>query len=395
MRRMVLLATAGLLMATTAAPPAGAVTDEELYDLRVELQGALGELEAASWDRRIAVDTIGLIRFEYDELALDADSAIVEYGSLLERAADRSLMLFAGAREASWSDRAIANRYLEAALAADTERIAAQAEVLTLFDADLEYLAAEIDSFVAAEAEAIVRIDELETTVAELDYQYTTLAAAYEAEVLYNATTTTTTLAPATTTTTRPITTTTLAPTTTTTSTTTPPATTTTTIGTGTTTTTLPPTTTTTVAPPTTTTTVPPVPVGGLVCPVQGPHHFRDTWGAPRSGGRTHKGVDMMADRGTPLVAIEAGTVGRLSNGGLGGITVWLLGDSGTEYYYAHMDAWAPGLAQGQRVAIGGSLGTVGSTGNAPDEWPHLHFQLHPNGGEAVNPFPTVDAICP
>jgi murein DD-endopeptidase MepM/ murein hydrolase activator NlpD len=392
---MVLLATAVLVMAAMAAPPAAAVTDEELYDLRVELQGALGELEAASWDRRIAADTIGLIRFEYDELALDADSAVVEYGSLLERAADRSLMLFAGASETLWSDRVIANRYLEAALAADTERIAAQAEVLTLFDADLEYLAAEIESFVAAEAVAIVRIDELETAVAELDHQYTTLAAAYEAEVLYNATTTTTTLAPATTTTTRPITTTTLAPTTTTTSPTTTPPSTTTTIGTGTTTTTVPSTTTTTVVAPTTTTTIPPVPVGGLVCPVQGPHHFRDTWGAPRSGGRTHQGVDMMADRGTPLVAIEAGTVGRLSNGGLGGITVWLLGDSGTEYYYAHMDDWAPGLAQGQRVAIGGSLGTVGSTGNAPDAWPHLHFQLHPNGGEAINPFPTVDAICP
>lgn len=391
MRRVVLLATAALLVATMAAP-ASAVTDEELYDLRVELQDALGELEAASWDRRIAVDTIGLIQFEYDELVVDADAARVEYGSILDRAADRSLVLFTGGREAAWSDRAIATRYLAASLAVDEAQIAAQAEVMMQFDADLDYLAAEIDSFVAAEAEATERIDVLEGEVTELDYQYTTLAAAYEAEVQYNATTTTTTLAPATTTTTRPPATTTTTPATTTTTT---PATTTTTIGTGTTTTTVPVTTTTTVAPTTTTTTVPPVPVGGLVCPVQGPHHFRDTWGAPRSGGRTHKGVDMMADRGTPLVAIEAGTVGRLSNGGLGGITVWLLGDSGTEYYYAHMDAWAPGLAQGQRVAIGGSLGTVGSTGNAPDAWPHLHFQLHPNGGDAVNPFPTVDAICP
>ena len=392
MRRTVLLAAAILLLSTVAAP-ATAVTDEELYDLRVELQEALGELETASWDRRMATDTIGLIEFEYDELAVDADVAHLEYGSLVERAADRSLVLFSGGKEASWSERAVATRYLEASLAGDTERIAAQAEVVTRLGADLDYLAAEIESFAAAEAEATGRIAELEAQVAELDYQYTTLAAAYEAEVQYNATTTTTTLAPATTTTTAPpATTTTTLPATTTT--TTPPATT-TTIGIGTTTTTVPVTTTTTVAPPTTTTTVPPVPVGGLVCPVQGPHHFRDTWGAPRSGGRTHKGVDMMADRGTPLVAIEAGIVGRLSNGGLGGITVWLLGDSGNEYYYAHMDAWASGLAQGQRVSIGGSLGTVGSTGNAPDEWPHLHFEIHPNGGDAVNPFPTVDAICP
>ncbi|MGI9608973.1 MAG: M23 family metallopeptidase [Acidimicrobiia bacterium] len=378
-------------MVATLAAPADAITDEELYDLRVELQGALGELETASWDRRIAADTIGLIQFEYDELALDADAAAIDYGTILDRAAERSLILFSGGREASWSDRAIANRYLEASLAADTARITAQAEVVTQFGTDLEYLAAEIDSFVTAEAEAADRIAKLEGEVTELDHQYTTLAAAYEAEILYNATTTTTTLAAATTTTTtRPTTTTTTPPTATTT--TIGTGTTTTTIGTGTTTTV--PATTTTVAP-TTTTTTPPVTVGGLVCPVQGPHHFRDTWGDPRSGGRTHKGVDMMADRGTPLVAIEAGTVGRLSNGGLGGITVWLLGDSGTEYYYAHMDAWASGLAQGQRVAIGGSLGTVGSTGNAPDAWPHLHFQLHPNGGDAVNPFPTVDAICP
>ena len=103
----------------------------------------------------------------------------------------------------------------------------------------------------------------------------------------------------------------------------------------------------------------------------------------------------MMANRGTPLVAIESGTVGRLADGGLGGITVWLLGDSGNEYYYAHLDAWAPGLAQGQRIDVGGSLGTVGSTGNAPDAWPHLHFEIHPGGGAAVNPYPTVSTICP
>jgi murein DD-endopeptidase MepM/ murein hydrolase activator NlpD len=382
------------MLATTAAP-AIAVTDEELYDLRLELQSALGELETASWDRRIAADTIGLIQFEYDELMLDAEAAAQGYRVLLDRAADRSLVLFAGGREVSWSERAIGHRYLEALLGVDAGQMAAQSEVRTQVDADLEYLAGEVLSFVAAEAEAAARIAELEVAVADLDGRYTTMAAEYEAEVQFNATTTTTTLAPVTTTTRPPVTTTTRPPVTTTT--TTPTSTTTTTLGSGiTTTTTTPATTTTTVAPPTTTTTtVAPIPVGGLVCPVQGPHHFRDTWGAPRSGGRTHKGVDMMADRGTALVAIEAGTVGRLSNGGLGGITVWLLGDSGTEYYYAHMDAWAAGLAQGQRVPIGGSLGTVGSTGNAPDEWPHLHFEIHPNGGDAVNPFPTVDAICP
>ncbi len=386
MRRVALVATVILMLAAMAAP-ATAVTDEELYDLRIELQGRLGELETASWDRRIAADTIGLVQFEYDELAVDGEAALGEYEALLEAAAVRSLALFSGGREVSWSDRDIGRRYLEASLVLDAGRLSTQTDVMAQIGADLEYLAGEIDSFVAAEVDATARVTELEAEVTVLDDRFTTLAAAYEAQVQYDATTTTSTLAPVTTTTTSPATTTT---------TTVVTNTTTTVVGSGTTTTTTPPpTTTTTVAQTTTTTTLPPVPVGGLVCPVQGPHHFRDTWGAPRSGYRTHQGVDMMADRGTPLVAIEAGTVGRLSDGGLGGITVWLLGDSGTEYYYAHLDAWAAGLAQGQHVSVGGSLGTVGSTGNAPDEWPHLHFQVHPNGGAAINPTPTVAAICP
>ena len=65
----------------------------------------------------------------------------------------------------------------------------------------------------------------------------------------------------------------------------------------------------------------------------------------------------MMADRGTPLVAIESGTIGRLNNGGLGGITIWFYGDGGDQYYYAHLDDWAPGLAAGQHVAVGTLVG--------------------------------------
>jgi len=145
----------------------------------------------------------------------------------------------------------------------------------------------------------------------------------------------------------------------------------------------------------TTSTTAPPSPpVDGQVCPVDGPTSFVDSFGARRSGGRSHEGVDMISKRGTPLVAIEAGTVKRMRNGGLGGITVWLRGEEGDEFYYAHLDAWADGLSVGDRVGAGQLLGYVGSTGNASYKLPHLHFQYHPGGGRAVNPYPLVAGLC-
>jgi len=157
-------------------------------------------------------------------------------------------------------------------------------------------------------------------------------------------------------------------------------------------------TTTTTVATPatTTTTTTPPAGTDGVarVCPVDGPVTFSDTWGAPRSGGRKHKGVDMIAARGTPLVAVEAGTIARLSNSRLGGISIYLTGDSGSRYYYAHLHAWADGLHAGMRVELGQLVGSVGSTGNASYNLPHLHFQYAPPGGDWVNPYPLVDGLC-
>ena len=131
-----------------------------------------------------------------------------------------------------------------------------------------------------------------------------------------------------------------------------------------------------------------------MACPVDGAVSFTDTWGAPRSGGRTHKGVDMIAARGTPLVAIESGFIKRMSNGGLGGITLWLAGESGDEYYYAHLDAWASGLSVGQTVSVGELVGYVGNTGNAQYTVPHLHFEFHPGGGAAVNPTPLVAGLC-
>jgi len=169
-------------------------------------------------------------------------------------------------------------------------------------------------------------------------------------------------------------------------------------------------TTTTTAAPPsggggdgsttTTTTTTPPAdddpppPPAGRVCPIDGPTSFTDSWGAPRSGGRTHQGVDMISPRGTPLVAIESGTISRLGNGGLGGITIWMRGSGGDEFYYAHLDGWASGLSAGQSVSAGQLIGYVGNTGNAIYTVPHLHFEYHPGGGSAVNPYPLVAELC-
>jgi len=138
---------------------------------------------------------------------------------------------------------------------------------------------------------------------------------------------------------------------------------------------------------------------GGSVCPVGGFSTFSDTWGAPRSGGRRHQGVDLLAARGTPVVAVESGFVERMARGGLGGITVWLQGVSGDDYYYAHLDSWASGLSVGQEVSAGQQLGVVGTTGNAPNHIPHLHWEFHPGGftpggGTAVNPTPLARQLC-
>ena len=136
-----------------------------------------------------------------------------------------------------------------------------------------------------------------------------------------------------------------------------------------------------------------------MTCPVAGFNTFSDTWGAARSGGRRHKGVDVMAARGTPVVAVEDGVIRQMRNGGLGGITVWLVGGSGDEYYYAHLDGWAPGLSVGQEVTTGQALGTVGTTGNSPEHIPHLHWEYHPGGyrpgaATAVNPTSLARRLC-
>lgn len=127
--------------------------------------------------------------------------------------------------------------------------------------------------------------------------------------------------------------------------------------------------------------------------PVIGPASYSDDWHAPRDGGaRLHKGADIFAPRGTPVIAVASGTITRLSpSGGLGGRTVHLTTDDGTYFYYAHLDAFHVRLTEGQRVAAGSLLGFVGNTGNAITTPPHLHFEIHPDGGAAVPPLPQLD----
>jgi murein DD-endopeptidase MepM/ murein hydrolase activator NlpD len=139
----------------------------------------------------------------------------------------------------------------------------------------------------------------------------------------------------------------------------------------------------------------------GLAIPVVGvrPEQLVDTYSAARSGGRVHDASDIMAPRGTEVVAAAPGTVEKLffSKGG-GGITAYVRSSDGRwQYYYAHLDAYVPGLHEGQAVKQGDPIGRVGSTGDASPDAPHLHFainRMEPGQrwwqGSPVNPYPLL-----
>jgi peptidoglycan LD-endopeptidase LytH len=131
----------------------------------------------------------------------------------------------------------------------------------------------------------------------------------------------------------------------------------------------------------------------GLYACIHDWNSFRDTWGAPRSGGRRHKGVDVMAPYGVPVYAFTNGRISRLTSGGLGGISLYMWGDDGNEYFYTHLAGYAPGIYSGKRVEAGEHIAINGDTGNARGT-PHVHFEVHPGGGAPVNPYPYMAAAC-
>lgn len=137
--------------------------------------------------------------------------------------------------------------------------------------------------------------------------------------------------------------------------------------------------------------------IHGFVFPVASPHSFQEDFGDPRLPGTAqahfHQGCDVVAAEGTELHAAERGVITQISGSSLGGNGIWLKGESGTAYYYAHLSSYAAGLRVGQVVDGGDLVGYVGHTGDAYG--PHLHFEVHPGGGAAVDPYPILRASDP
>ncbi|WP_242103320.1 MULTISPECIES: M23 family metallopeptidase [unclassified Lysobacter] len=137
-----------------------------------------------------------------------------------------------------------------------------------------------------------------------------------------------------------------------------------------------------------------------LLMPVRGvrPEQLGDTYNQTRGGTRIHEALDIMAPRGTPVVAAVDGKVEKLFTSDAGGLTVYQFDPSATyAYYYAHLDSYAPGLHEGMQLRRGDVIGTVGSTGNASPDGPHLHFAIFLLGpekqwwkGTPVNPYPLL-----
>jgi murein DD-endopeptidase MepM/ murein hydrolase activator NlpD len=130
-----------------------------------------------------------------------------------------------------------------------------------------------------------------------------------------------------------------------------------------------------------------------LPVPVQGvtPRQIAATFGAPRGSDRRHEGLDIFAARGTPVRSTTRGVVIAIRDRGPGGRQVWVYGPAGERHYYAHLDDWAPALAEGDVVEAGAPLGMVGNTGNARTTPPHLHYGIYGRDG-ALDPLPRMHA---
>ncbi|HJW59242.1 MAG TPA: M23 family metallopeptidase [Actinomycetota bacterium] len=130
----------------------------------------------------------------------------------------------------------------------------------------------------------------------------------------------------------------------------------------------------------------------GKACILERPYSYVDSWGAARSGGRSHQGTDVMAPHGARVFAFVSGVVSRESTSTNGGIQLYLQGDNGVEYFYAHLSGYA--VSTGTRVRAGQLIAYNGQTGNARYTAPHVHFEVHPGGGSPVNPYPHLKPVC-
>ncbi len=140
--------------------------------------------------------------------------------------------------------------------------------------------------------------------------------------------------------------------------------------------------------------------LGALIVPVAGVSRgdLRDQFDEPRSGGRRHQAIDILAARNTPILAASDGTIDKLFTSSAGGLTIYERDPSGGfDLYYAHLESYAPGLHEGDDVQQGQVIGYVGTSGNAPRDVPHLHFTVFRLGperhwwqGVAVDPYPLL-----
>jgi murein DD-endopeptidase MepM/ murein hydrolase activator NlpD len=378
-------AFASLLVIAMAIPAIGQVTDEDIDRARREVNEIMADSQALgvevqdAWARQFALEK------EISDLTSSIEVARVKIGDAERRLEEVAVEMYMGSTSVA---------SIQVLFSADDEKYGAGIEYLrnvTGVEEDVvntlrsfrAELGRQTDRLTEASAEQEILVSELEVKATELQSDLVEAQAIYDTlvqrqaaeeearrraeeearrlaaeEAARNATTTTT------------------------------PSATTTPGDPGETTTTAPgETTTTSPAPP------PPPPSSGGACPVAGAVSFTDSWGAPRSGGRAHQGVDMIAARNTPLVAIYSGTIRRISTGNLSGLSVWLQAGNGDQFFYAHLESYGD-ISVGQSVSEGQVIGYNGSSGNAPSWLPHLHFEYHPGGGSAVNPYPLVRSLC-
>lgn len=131
-----------------------------------------------------------------------------------------------------------------------------------------------------------------------------------------------------------------------------------------------------------------------LTIPVEGvtQRQLNDTWGASRSAGRKHEGIDIFAQRGTPVLSATQGIIRNIGTNNLGGKVIWVTGPELSQHYYAHLEDYAEHIQEGDWVEAGEVIAYVGNTGNAKTTPPHLHYGIYFSGQGATNPYPYLKA---